>query len=144
MSFLYFHMLLINPHHGANWTRTCKLQTTGRLSGKCKLFQTSKNKRNKCVFRQQVCFPNKENNVSSLPVTINNTKVATINNTKVLTINNTKVVTINNTKVVTINNTKVLTINNAKVVTCSSQKHLRFITDLSDPIWTTEILWQTS
>ena len=67
---------------------------------------------------QQVCFPNKENNVSSLPVTINNTKVATINNTKV----------------VTINNTKVLTINNAKVVTCSSQKHLRFITDLSDPI----------
>ena len=67
---------------------------------------------------QQVCFPNKENNVSSLPVTINNTKV----------------VTINNTKVVTINNTKVLTINNAKVVTCSSQKHLRFITDLSDPI----------
>ena len=75
---------------------------------------------------QQVFFPNKENNVSSLPVTINNTKVATINNTKVLTINN--------TKVVTINNTKVLTINNAKVVTCSSQKHLRFITDLSDPI----------
>ena len=75
---------------------------------------------------QQVCFPNKENNVSSLPVTINKTKVATINNTKVLTINN--------TKVVTINNTKVLTIDNTKVVTCSSQKHLRFITDLSDPI----------